>query len=276
MVRCLIVCGCLALLLAVPACRQDNNPPPPHNEVMSADGQSYMPIRLKATGRDESLLGAAASTEEAKPAKAAAAEPVEIVPDTTSAEGVARSYAELVNAGMVSRLPEVLVAEQGDAVTEVAETLSPVSEAIAALKRAVADQLPDAKVAIPGAGEEVAATVENPGDAEAEVKLTMTNAAGETTEMTAKARKVEEAWRLEVPDLETRLTEAATAAEGKLEQYRNMTARVRAGEFKDAEALTAELEKIGAGTYEIKEVAGGEPAAGEPPAEGEQPAEPTQ
>lgn len=275
MVRSLIVCGCLALTLVVAACRQDNNPPPPHNEAMTAAGRTYMPIRLKATGRDESLLGAAAATEEAKPAKPAAAEAPEVIVDATSAEAVARSYADLFNAGLIGRLSDVLVAEQTEAVTKVAEPLAPTAEAIAALKRAIAEKFPDAKVAVPGAPDQVSSSVENPGDTEADVKLTLTNAAGEATEQTAKARKVEEAWRIEVPDLDAKLSEFATAVEGKLEQYRNMTARVQAGEFADAEALAAELRKISDNNYEIKEQPAAEPTEGQP-AEGGQPAEPTQ
>lgn len=263
------------MVLAVLAgCRRDNSPlPPKYGDVMTdaSKKHSYRPIRIPDR-KGDSVLGPIAAAEQVAAAekKEKAGEVGKI--DDTSAEAAAKSFVAIVLAGDLQQLSKILVAEQADAVGKMGEGLTPLVEAAKELKLALSEKFPDdrdvsgaplspALVDMLGSSPAVEEVKAGTSDEEAEATIT---AGADNTKKTIKValKKVEQGWRVTLPDFVAPADfDAEVKAEpGKTEAFKDLAGRIKADEFKDANAAKNEVVKAVIGKYKPAKAASPAPA----------------
>ncbi len=238
----LLSCGTCFLA----ACSTDKGQPPRAVKDDSAIG--LIPISMSGRHLDAGLVGPAASAEE--PARPAAAAP-SVAVDTSTPEAAARSYVDLINAGQLVPLAQILMPDQQPAAAQIAQVLAPVAEAAAQLRTTLSGKFADHAFVLSLQNEaipadwlkhwtvvNVEADATNPDTATANLKVVN----GEET-ATRTLKKMDDKWHVQeaqLPAVEAVTGQAAVVAP-LAEALRGLAGRVEAGQVADAVAAEQEI-----------------------------------
>jgi len=243
-----IVLGLVALLVAS-GCREGDEPPPQFNQAMAGGGRKVIPTIVPNRQYDKSILGAAARPEDIPAAGARAAGPagkagIEI--DDSTPRGIVQAFVEIAAAQNLTLLPDIVVPEQQEIVREMAEAMGPMVQAFEQLKDAFAEAFPGQEMQgaqTPGGmlptGEAALeiADVNEISDEEAEATLKAENA---PQPLKLKCKRIEDAWRIELPDVPA--PEQIDQMRARIGLIPNLAEAIRelAGRISDGEFATAQ------------------------------------
>lgn len=206
----------LAGILCVLGCREGKEPEPQFNASMEASGKTLVPAHVPDYSySDKSILAAAAREEEVpakpkpetKPAEVTFGEPAALEIDDSSPEAILETFQKLSEDQNLNLLVDIVVPEQQDLVREMAEAMEPMLDAMKELQEAFKKAFPDEQLQgmqtpggmIPGAqGKLEIANIEEISETEYEATL---NAEGMPQPVKFTCRKIEDAWRIELPGM---------------------------------------------------------------------------
>lgn len=248
--------------------------------IETDDGKSYIPIRVPERKSDTLLGAVAAGAEQPKEEEGAATEEPQV--DDSSAEALGNSIVQMAKANDWQRLPDLLVAEQAEAVRGMIDGLGPFLVATGKFRQAAAGKFDAHAIVIPlqdawlqqlaSLANELTVEVPEPGEEEARLEFTLGPAdAAEPQKLEMTARKVEDRWKLSLTDFQAPSDPAALALDKKAQDLEDLTIRVQDNNVADADAAKIELEKVATGTYEPAAAAPADNQGGE---QAEAPAQP--
>ncbi|MBI4581135.1 MAG: hypothetical protein HY718_15635 [Planctomycetes bacterium] len=208
------------------------------------------------------MLGPIAAADQ--PATERPAAPEEVRIDDSSAQGIADAVTHMASMNDWTRLPEVLLAEQAEAMRAMIDAVAPFAEAVGDFRKAANEkfaghaiqiQVPDAWLQhLIDMADELHATVEEAGDEEAKVMLTAGPAdSTDARKIELTARRIDNGWRLALPDFQAPPDPAQVAKEleGKTAAFADLTRRMHEDDIADVDAAKSEVEKVLAGDYEV-------------------------
>jgi len=252
----LVLAGCLC----ASGCREGDEPAPQFNKSMEASGQTLVPTHVPDYSYgDKSILAAAARPEDVpavvKPVESPADESAEIEIDDSSPEAILEVLKQISESQDLTLMPDIVVPEQQELFREFAEVLAPVSQAFQKFKAAWIEQFPDQPVQAgqqPGGmpvaldGSLTISDVVMISDAEAEATVQGTKATAPTT---LKLKKIEDAWRIEFPDMPTpeQMEQARTQwaiIPAIADAIQKLAERIANDEFDSAEAASQAMMQV--------------------------------
>jgi hypothetical protein len=200
---------------------------------------------------DSSLVGPAASPDE--PAKPAA-QAVSVAIDLSTPETTARSYVDLINAGQVQQLAQVLTADQQPIAAELGPVLAPVTESSAHLNKLLGERFAGHAIVLSLPSEAVppdwlkrwtivSVEVDASRQDAATATLKVENAEETATRSLVKA---DDGWRVEEPNLPA--VDTVKAAEATIAQFaealRGLSSQVESGQIADAAAAEQQVASV--------------------------------
>jgi len=286
MIRRLMLCGTLFGLLLGWGCDQQGEPPPEFNQSVEASGRMMVPMAVPSRKADKNILGAAAAVDEsagkkqAAPARAQEEQAPTITIDASTPEGIAKALAEMLAAASLAQLPDIVVPEQQKQVQSLVEVSGPMIQLQRKLEAVWKEKFPDDPLVpeqtgqmtlVPGGGRQIQLEVKNvnkTSDQEAEISL----GAEGLPEVTFKSRKIDGAWRVELPNMppEEELQKVLGFASKLAETLEPIIEQISQGQLASAaDARKAMTEAVQNATKAISDQASTEekPAAEEKPAE---------
>jgi len=242
----------LLLLSLPPACRRDTQPPPEHGEKA---GRGLVPVRVRGRLDDRSIIGPAARGEEPPRARDdTAGQPARdaVIIDDSTAEGIAHAYAEILSAGRLRQLVDVVVPEQREAMGVVAQAVQPMVDAMSELGRALEARFPGHALQLsPGTGppgrmklaaQLTVVDVRVDPDNENQAEATIEEARSSQT-LTVALKSVDGRWRVEDSNFKLPRPEELEQARQMLGAFatiadglQDVTARIESGEIADEQA----------------------------------------
>ncbi len=268
----------LALTIAAAGCGGDSE----SRSHASADMATLLPVRVPEYKKDKGLIAAAAGPEEAAaPQQAAAEKPADDVQiDVSSPNAAVESLLRVARAGSADRLGELLIEEQAQPAGRILELVHPVAKAAADLKAALDERFPNHGIVIPvsdspmgmlaGVQGITIRQVDEIDDEHSEAVLEVPNPSGDPSEVKLEVRKVDDAWRIRLPDFQA--PEDAETLRARLEPVgqalQAVAEKVLNDGFSDEQAARTAVEAALKGQAPPDEGGsdGGEPQAGGSPA----------
>lgn len=256
-----VIAGLVSVTLLAGCRRESETNREEFSGAMKADdGKSYIPVNVPDR-KGDAILGAITANAEQQPKteEKEAAEEVHI--DATSAQALGDSIVHMATANDWKRLPEVLAVEQAEGLQPLTDTLIPFMTAAGEFRKAAAEKFAAHAIVLPvqepwlvqltNLANELTVTAEEAGDTDAKLIFTAGPAdAADAHKIELAAKKVEDVWHVLLTDFQAPADPAALGLEKKAGDLEDLATRVRDGGVADADAAKAELDKVGAGTYE--------------------------
>lgn len=228
--------------------------------MTSPGGRGLIPITLPQR-KGESILGAAAAPgEQPREQRGEVAEQPPL--DVSSPEAVGQALAQIASANEWTRLPDLLVDDQADAVRDLIDELALFATAVGEFNRAADERFETHAVVI----EMREAWLEQLAALAGELRVEVGSVGGDEVpvmfvsghpdalqprRVELVARRSDEGWRLMFPNFRAPVDPAALELDRKAEAFRDLVNRIRNDEVRNAIEAEAEAEKVIAGTYEM-------------------------
>ncbi len=240
----------IAILSAGAGCRRQSELPPQFAADLSG---GLLPVRVTEETAKRSIVGQAASKE--TPAAAGGATGGTVVIDDSTPEAAIKSFAALLEAGEIARLPDLLVPEQQEFARKAAGAMQPLMDVTNRLKAALDAKFPGHAIQLGGQGapgSEFAKrvqvmSVEVINDNEARATL---QAEGQPQTETVSLRREGNAWRIQDPDLEAPTGPEAEMAMKMMdvfpkiaEGFEGVLAQIENGQITDAQAAEQAIQQ---------------------------------